>query len=97
MAYIRIACDLPSGKCIVYDCALNVTGFFFVCVNSDGFFVTNNVPESVHYVLACTQCYTSFVTDVPESAHYVLAPTRCYASFVTLDVPESAHYVLAHT
>ena len=33
MAYIRIACNLPSGKCVVYDCALKVTDFSF---NSDG-------------------------------------------------------------
>ena len=58
MAYIRIACDLPSGKCVLYDCALNVTVFFFCKFRR--FFVTNDVPESVHYVPAHTQCYTSF-------------------------------------
>lgn len=57
MAYIRIACYLPSGKCVLYDCALIVTVSF---CKFRWFFVTNDVPESVHYVLAHTRCYTSF-------------------------------------
>jgi hypothetical protein len=58
MAYIRIACNLPSGKCVLYDYELIVTVFFFGKFR--WFFVTNDVPESVHYVPAHSRCYNSF-------------------------------------